>query len=25
LTRLQEIREKPSGQAWTGALSLDKL
>jgi adenylate cyclase len=25
LTRLQEIHEKPSGQAWTGALSLDKL
>jgi adenylate cyclase len=25
LTRLEEIRAKPAGQAWTGALSLDKL
>ena len=25
LTRLQEMREKPVGQCWTGALSLDKL
>ena len=25
LTRLEDIREKPAGQCWTGAMSLDKL
>jgi adenylate cyclase len=25
LTRLQDMHEKPAGQCWTGALSLDKL